>query len=174
MIFNLSFIGLLLLLTAAVWWWSRRLAQRAGLPPGEVIYSDDGAWFANDKPLYAEDLQLVGKPDYLVEQVNGDIIPVELKSRKAPTEPYEGHILQLAAYCLLVEANFGVRPEYGILQYKDAAFAIDYTEEMEEDLLSLLAEMREDMFASDVDRDHNDWQRCARCGVQDVCYQRLA
>ncbi|MCA9935601.1 MAG: PD-(D/E)XK nuclease family protein [Anaerolineales bacterium] len=174
MIFNVSFIGLLLLLTAVVWLWSRRLAQRAGLPPGEVIYSDDGAWFINDQPLYAEDLQLVGKPDYLVEQANGAIIPVELKSRKAPTKPYEGHVLQLAAYCLLVEANFGVRPDYGILQYRDVAFAIDYTEEMEEDLLSLLAEMREDMFATDVDRDHNDWRRCARCGVQDVCYQRLA
>ncbi len=174
MAFNLSFIALLILLTIAVWWWSRRLTEKAGLPAGNVIYTDEGAWFPNNTPLIARDLRLVGKPDYLVEENDGSIIPVEIKSKDAPQEPHEGHVLQLAAYCLLVERHFGVRPAYGILQYRDLAFAVDYTEDMEEDLLSLLAEMREVMFAVDADRDHNDWRRCARCGLQEACYQRLA
>lgn len=174
MAFNLSFIALLVLVTGLVWWWSRRLTTQAGLPEGHVIYTDSGAWFPNDTSLIARDLRLVGKPDYLVEQADGTIIPVELKTKDAPSEPHEGHVLQLAAYCLLVERHFGVRPTFGILQYRDVAFAVDYTEDMEEDLLSLLAEMREGMFAIDIDRDHNDWRRCARCGLQESCYQRLA
>ncbi|MEZ4516770.1 MAG: hypothetical protein R3C44_08005 [Chloroflexota bacterium] len=73
----------------------------------------------------------------------------------APTRPWEGQILQLAAYCLLVEENYGVQPPYGILQYKDRAFAIEYTDELEDDLLLLLDEMRTASYAEDILPDHN-------------------
>ena len=166
----------LLLLALAAWMWSRsqRWQQQSGLPAGNVIYTDSGTWYPNAETLYARDVYLVGRPDYLVQEADGSIVPVELKSGAAPDEPREGHVLQLAAYCLLVEANYGIRPAYGILQYKDRAFAIDYTEELEEDLLDLLAEMQQGLFEEEVDRDHNDWQRCAHCGVRGSCYQRLA
>lgn len=101
-------------------------------------------------------------------------MPVELKSGRAPQEPWEGHVLQLAAYCLLVAETYGVRPPFGILQYKDKAFAIDFSESLEEDLFDLLAEMRESQFEGELDRDHNDWQRCNRCSMRRHCYQRLA
>jgi CRISPR-associated exonuclease Cas4 len=119
-------------------------------------------------------VQLVGKPDYLIEQKDGMIVPVELKSGRAPEEPHDGHVLQLAAYCLLVEENYGIRPDFGIIQYKDRAFAVDYTEELEDDLLDLLEEMREGLLEEDLERDHNDWRKCAKCGVRGHCYQRLA
>jgi CRISPR-associated exonuclease Cas4 len=164
----------LLLLAAVLWLWSRSAQEQSGLPAGSVIYTDSGTWFHNEESLYAADVKLVGRPDYLVEEPDGTIVPVEVKSRPAPTTPYEGHILQLAAYCYLVTVNYGKRPSYGILQYRDRAFAIDFTNELEEDLLDMLAEMRSDMFAEEVDRDHNDWRRCARCGVRGDCYQRLA
>ncbi|MBE2199946.1 MAG: Dna2/Cas4 domain-containing protein [Anaerolinea sp.] len=174
MTFNITFIAILLLLTGLAWAWSRRLQARAGLPPGSVIYADTGAWFPNHTPLYANDLHLVGKPDYLIEQSDGQIIPVEVKSSRAPAAPHTGHVLQLAAYCLLVAENFGVRPTYGVLQYKDKAFAIDYDDDLEDDLLNLLAEMRADLYDIDLDRDHTDWRRCARCSLGAVCDQRLA
>ncbi len=166
----------LILLIVVVWLGlrSRNLREQTGLPNGDIIYTDTGAWFPNHNVLNAPNLQLVGKPDYLVKQEDGGLIPVELKSGRAPTEPHESHALQLAAYCLLVHENYGVRPSYGILQYKDKAFAIDYTEDLEEDLLDLLAEMREAMFDGEVDRNHNDWGRCAKCGVRRYCHQRLA
>lgn len=168
-------VGIGLLLVAAVfWWWSQAAHTQSGLPTGGVIYTDSGTWFPNEEPLYADDIQLVGRPDYLVETPDGSIIPVELKSRKAPAEPYEGHILQLAAYCYLVEAHYGKRPFYGIIQYKDRAFAIDYTPELESDLLDIVADMQTSLYEEEVDRDHNDWRRCARCGVRGDCYQRLA
>ena len=168
-------IGLVLLLVVmAVWLWSRGLQQETGLPGGDVIYTDSGTWYRNGDPLFANDLRLVGKPDYLVEQANGMVIPVELKSSRAPQEPREGHLLQLAAYCLLVEENYGIRPDFGIIQYKDKAFAVDYDEDLEDELLEILIEMREDLLEEELDRDHNDWHKCARCGVRSHCYQRLA
>lgn len=167
-------IGFLLLIVIGVLWFqSQQLQSQSGLPQGNIIYTDVGAWFPNHDPLYDRELKLVGKPDYLIEQDNGDIIPVELKSGLAPAEPHEGHVLQLAAYCWLVDQNYGIRPYYGIIQYKDKAFAVDYTADLEADLLDVVAEMRQDMYATAVNRDHDDWTKCNRCGVRSACNQRI-
>ena len=168
--FGLLLLGLALLFVFR----SQQLQSQSGLPEGKVIYADAEAWFPNDDPLYDHELKLVGKPDYLIEQDNGDIVPVELKSGKAPAEPHEGHVLQVAAYCWLVEGNYGIRPYYGIIQYQDRAFAVDYTSDLEADLLDLLAEMRQDMFAQNVNRDHDQWAKCTRCGLRNQCDQRLS
>ena len=164
----------LLLLVTAVYLWSRGLQQQTGLPDGDVVYTDSGTWYRNGAPLFAQDLRLVGKPDYLIEQSDGMIIPVELKSSRAPQEPREGHILQLAAYCLLVEENYSLRPDFGIIQYKDKSFVIDYTEMLEDELLDVLDEMYEGLAGVELERDHNDWRKCAKCGVRGHCFQRLA
>ncbi len=173
---DLSLISFIILasLAMATLWRARGWQERSGLPAGEVIYTDAGTWYPQSDPLTAPDLQLVGRPDYLVEQADGAIIPVEVKSSPAPTTPHEGHVLQLAAYCLLVHSAYGRRPPHGILQYRDAAYAIEFTPELEEDLLDLLSDMRQDLFADGVDRDHNDWHRCRRCGLRGSCIQRLA
>ncbi len=171
---TISLVLIFLALAILLLFRSRRLHKRTGMPVGQVVYTDTGTWHPNIESLYSRELRLAGRPDYLVRQADGAIIPVEVKSSRAPQEPWEGHILQLAAYCLLVEEMFGVRPEYGILQYKDHAFAIDYTAELEADLIDLLVEMRAAQIAGDVNRDHNDWRRCARCGLNHKCLQRLA
>jgi len=131
----------LLFLAAALWFRGRDMREESGVPPGNVIYTDTGTWRANSNVLHASEFHLVGKPDYLVEQNDGTIIPVEVKSSLAPDTPWEGQVLQLAAYCLLVDFNYGVRPPYGILQYRDRAFAVDYTTDLEADLLDLLDEI---------------------------------
>lgn len=170
-------LGITFILLALIVWLlveSRRRQEASGLPAGIIRFSDTGAWFRNEESLFAADVRLAGKPDYLVEERNGMIVPVELKSGRAPEKPWPGHVYQLAAYCLLVEENYGVRPDYGIIQYADRAFAVDYSEELEQELLDLLMEMREDSFESAVDRDHQDGRRCRRCGVRTHCDQRLA
>ena len=163
----------LLFVAAALWVAGRRMRRESGLPDGRVLYNDTETWRANNDVLHAADLRLVGKPDYLVEADDGAIIPVEVKSSRAPARPHEGQVLQLAAYCLLVEENFGVRPPYGILQYRDQAFAIDYTDELEADLLDLLDEMRAARAEDDPDPDHDDPRRCAACGLRHSCDKQV-
>ncbi len=173
---NLALLGLglaLVILALVALWRGRRLWENAGLPDGSVIYSDTGDWYAQDEPLLAADLKLVGKPDYLVQQAGGLVIPVEVKSKVAPSQPHEGHVLQLAAYCLLVERSYGVRPTHGILQYSDRAFSIDFTYDLEEAVLDLLMEMREGMLEPELDRSHHHAPRCRQCGFRTVCDQRL-
>ena len=167
------YLALVLLLTALVLLWqSTRQRARAGLPGGRVIYTDAGAWGKLEKPLVAEEIGLVGKPDYLVQ--SGDvIIPVEVKSGRAPAAPYDLHIFQLAAYCLLVHKHFGKRPPYGILHYSGRDFAIDYTAQLEAALLEELAEIRRDEGRRDVPRSHEEAARCRKCGFRAVCDQSL-
>ncbi|MBL0344341.1 CRISPR-associated protein Cas4 [Candidatus Villigracilis affinis] len=126
-----------------------------------------------EKPLFYPALELTGKPDYLVEK-NGQIIPVEVKSGRAPEAPYDSHIYQLAAYCLLVEKTYGKRPPYGIIHYENRDFAVDYTHELETALIDLLGDMKVDEHKHDVARSHEQAGRCAKCGFKNICDQSLA
>ncbi len=166
-------LALLIFILALVLLWQASRRQRAtGLPSGRVIYSDTHGWGPVEQPLYDAELGLVGKPDYLVE-TGGQVIPVEVKSSPVTTAPYDAHIFQLAAYCLLVERHFGKRPAYGILHYPNRTFAIDYTAQLEEQLLKLVEEMHAQERRKDVARSHTSAARCSRCGFRAICDQRL-
>jgi CRISPR-associated exonuclease Cas4 len=162
----------LVVLAALLFLLSRRLRQSGGLPHGRVIYSDAGAWQRNDQSLFSARHQLVGKPDYLVRTEQG-IVPVEVKSGAAPAQPRPGHVLQLAAYCLLVEEKLGERVSHGIIQYADRQFAIDYTPALRSELFNVMDEMRAALAEGAAHRNHADARRCAACGVREVCDERL-
>ncbi len=162
----------LLLAALALWLLGRRSYRATGLPPGRLIYVDTGAFGRPEKPLFSEAHRLTGKPDYLVQD-GDDIIPVEVKTSHAPAQPYDSHVLQLAAYCLLVADAYGVRPPYGIVKYPERAFAVDYTPELEALLLATLDAMRADRHAADVPRSHEEPVRCKFCGVRGECDQRI-
>ena len=168
----LVLVLVLTLLAILFLWQSSRQRRAAGLPGGRIIYTDTRAWGVVEKPLFDNELGLTGKPDYLVEQ-NGKLIPVEVKTGRAPDAPYDSHIFQLAAYCLLVEKAYGKRPPYGIIHYPNRNFAVDYTARLESALLDQLAEMRRDENRTNVPRSHEDAARCRRCGFKKVCDQSL-
>ncbi len=168
------YIGLFILLLALLLFiFSARQRQAAGLPGGRIIYTDTRGWGAVEKPLFEPELGITGKPDYLVEQ-NGRIIPVEVKTGRTPTAPYDAHIFQVAAYCYLVHKTTGKRPPYGIIHYSSRDFAVDYTPGLENALLDLVADMRISERRAEVARSHEIEQRCRRCGFREGCDQRLA
>jgi len=168
------YIALIFAFIAFIFFWqSNRQRGATGLPGGRVIYTDTHGWNKLEKPLFDAALGLTGKPDYLIQQ-NGRIIPVEVKSGRAPDAPYDSHIYQLASYCLLVEKTYNKRPPYGIIHYEGRDFAVDYTRELEASLLELLMEMKNDEHRKDVPRSHEQASRCKRCGFRDVCDENLA
>jgi len=168
----IALVLLLLLVGAVLLWLARRLRARSGLPAGRVVAADVGTWRRLDRPLFSRRYGLTGRPDYVVAD-GTDLIPVEVKSARAPARPYASHVLQLAAYCLLVAETSGRRPPYGILRYADQTFPIPYTRELEEQLLEVLEAMREDLAAGDAPRRHQDPRRCAACGYREVCEEAL-
>ncbi len=171
---NAAGIILLLLIGLALLWLSRLFNREADMPSGAVVYSDSQALGKQTKALYSQRYRLSGKPDYLVEQ--GDtIIPVEYKSSRAPrSQPYYGHKLQAAAYCLLVEETFGITPPYALLKYSDREFRVPFTQKLRGHLLNALDDIADNQAAPTVDRNHDVAARCRNCGFNNVCDQRLA
>ncbi len=168
----ISFVGILIFLALILFGISRLLAKRTGIPDGRIIYSDPGVWKKTLKPLYDAGIGLTGRPDYLIKK--GDrIIPAEVKSSWAPRSPYDSHILQLAAYCVLVESTYGRRPPYGLLRYKNRTFKIKFTSDLEERVLEKIDVIRKQKNKEDAPRSHNQLNRCARCGYRNICDQRL-
>jgi len=162
----------LLLIAAFLFVISRLLARRSGIPAGRIIYSDHGHWQKTSKPLYDASAGLTGKPDYLIQK-EGKLIPAEVKSSYAPRSPYDSHIMQLAAYCMLVEREFGERPPFGLLRYRNRTFEIPYTRQLEARLLDLISTIRRAKELEDIPRSHHSKARCARCGFRNTCDQRL-
>jgi CRISPR-associated exonuclease Cas4 len=181
--------GVILLLVAfAAWLAARRGARQADLPEGRVIYSDTGSPVGRiapvtlnargerqEKALLSHQYGLVGRPDYLVQTDEG-VVPVEAKSTTCPASgvPYESHLMQLACYCLLVEEATGESVPFGVIRYRDRQLRVDYTDELREHLLELLAEMREARQAEDVHRSHEEAARCAACSYREICVESLA
>ncbi len=165
-------LGLALLMVAfLVWLWALRMRRGTGLPWVPVSYQDTGGR-TPEKPLMARKLGLVGKPDYLIE-VRGQTVPVEVKPGRRAERPYESDLMQLAAYCVLVEETSGAAPPYGLLRYATRTFRLDYTEQLRDDVLALLDEMRDALGDVDCERSHDEARRCLGCGFFEQCDQAL-
>ena len=155
------------LLTLAIW-----LRWRTGLPWARVVAEDVSLGRPAQRALYARRYGLTGRPDYLIER-HGSLIPVEVKPSRQARTPYHSALMQLAAYCLLVEESSGRAPPYGLLRYADKTFRLRYTAAVRAELLTIIDEMREQLEAEDVERSHTQPARCAGCGLRTVCEDSL-
>src|SRR5581483_5233462 len=99
--------------------------RQTGLPlDARVVFSDTGAWTRPTKSLFSQRYRLAGKPDYILREEDGTMIPVEVKPHRTDAAPRDSDAMQLMAYGVLVEQEFGSRPEYGLLKYRDRVFRV--------------------------------------------------
>jgi CRISPR-associated protein Cas4 len=146
--------------------------MKYGIPYGRVIYSD------LDRPaksLFSKKLGISGKPDYIISDKRyGGLIPIEIKSGRA-AKPYRNHVLQLAAYCLLVEETYHKSVPYGIIVYADGKqHKIVFDELLRSDLIGVVNEMKQSMRSGCPTRDHSLKRRCISCSFQANCKYCLA
>jgi CRISPR-associated exonuclease Cas4 len=141
-----------------------------GIPDGKVIYSD------LDRPgkvLYSKNLGISGKPDYIVKGKGRNLIPVEIKSGRAK-EPHKNHIMQLAAYCYLVEENYRRSVPYGIIVYSDGVqHRINFDKTLRSDLLATVDEMKRALRHDCPKRAHSYKQRCLHCSFNGSCERSM-
>ncbi len=112
--------------------------RKFGFMSGERIYQDSDSHPGFN--LYAKSINLVGRPDFLVVK-KGKIIPVEVKTGRTPAYPYPNHVMQLMAYCLLVEEYYGISPPGGYIKYPDREFHIAYTANAREEVIAKVREL---------------------------------
>jgi CRISPR-associated exonuclease Cas4 len=150
---------------------AKRFRASKNLGDSAIAYVDNPS--EGSELLVSQAHGLSGRPDFVLEDEDG-LIPVEVKTGRKPRGPLFSHILQVAAYCLLLEEVQGRRPPYGLLRYGDTVHEIDYTDDLRKLLLSKLDEMRRVAKRGEAHRNHNRPGKCANCSRRAACPERLA
>ena len=165
-----AFALLILLLNDRRFQRARLVAERhraLGLPEGELVYEDaDG----QGEPLSSSSYPLVGKPDYVIKLPDGKPVPIELKpSVHDATAPHSNHVIQLAAYCIILEDYFVQPPTHGILRYADREFTVEYTPALKKKVIRLLTEMARCSEKQPPPLTRQRASKCRACAFQAIC-----
>ncbi|UCE37176.1 MAG: CRISPR-associated protein Cas4 [Thermoplasmata archaeon] len=148
-----------------------KLRTEHGISEGKIDYVD--ALDGQSEMLRSEKYGLRGRPDYILDK-KGELIPVEVKTGRIPRGPLFSHIIQLAAYCLLLEEKNNRTPPYGIIKYGDTQHKIEYTKELRDILINKLDEMKKIMVTGEAHRNHRRENKCRGCSRREICPERLA
>jgi CRISPR-associated exonuclease Cas4 len=140
-----------------------------GIPEGFIAYSDLNV---PADPLFSKRSHLVGKPDYIVRH-RGHLLPVELKSG-GHTQPLHSHILQLAAYCQILEDISGEFIPEGIVVYNTKPYTISFDPQLRFELALVTKQMREALQDGMVIRNHQEPGRCKHCSLRRYCDDRVS
>jgi CRISPR-associated exonuclease Cas4 len=150
--------------------WKKDEAQRSrerSKVHGRITYIGEGG---SPRLLSSAEHGLSGRPDYILE-IEGELVPVEVKTGRVPRGPLFSHIIQLAAYCLLLEQEGKVN--YGILRYGDVEHIVAFDQNLRSLLMRKMTEIREIMATGEAHRDHDRPGKCRSCSRREVCPERL-
>lgn len=162
---DLAFVLLLFGLLLAAWALRALSARRRDRALGALVATDSRSPVALRSGRY----RIRGRPDELRRLPDGRTVPVELKSRSAPNGgASRSHLVQVWAYCLLVEETTGRPPPFGVLRYADREFRVPWDGSARAELLALRREL---------DRPYDGRAtpssgRCARCPWVGSCDAR--
>jgi CRISPR-associated exonuclease Cas4 len=135
---------------------------------GKIEFID----MAGSKAYKSDRYGLIGRPDYVIK-MEDKVIPVEEKKGRTPKGPLFSHILQIAAYCLLIEESTGKAPPYGLLKYPEQQHEIEYNEDLKKVLLEKLQEMRNILDGGEAHRNHNRPGKCRSCSRNEACPEKI-
>ena len=138
------------------------------IPDGKIMYSDLNV---PAKPLFSGRYRIAGKPDYIVKE-DSHYIPIELKSGYH-SSPQKNHTLQLAAYCQLLEDNYGAFVPYGVIVYKNSDYKIPFDPRLRFELESVIKRMRGSLKNGKIELNHNDLAKCRFCSMRGYCTEKL-
>lgn len=119
--------------------------------------------YLTEYEILSENLALKGRVDRI--RFEDDILPYELKTRE---EIYESDKIQLAAYSLLLEQEFGKKIEKGIIESANAEEEILITEQMKARVLEI-AEIIRNMKDAEFPSSFN---KCRNCRLKEQCFEK--
>jgi len=160
------------IIALGLYYFAHQILKQKGFSEGEIVFTDIDKWEKKKFTLYDKNYQLCGRPDY-IRKMDDEFIPVEVKTTERINKPHAAHILQLMAYCYLVEQTFSIHPTYGELHYPDKIFQIPFTTENQQELIDTLQMMRRRLKGRSVNREHNSFKKCTHCGFRDICDQKI-
>ena len=127
----------------------------------------------DSKELTSAKFGLRGKPDYIIKK-KGDYIPVEEKTGRVPKGPHFSHMIQIIAYCMLVEDALEKKPSYGILKYAENLYRITYDKNLQQFVLQFRKSILDAVRDEEAHRNHDRKGKCINCSRRQICPERLA
>ncbi|MBW3017222.1 CRISPR-associated protein Cas4 [Candidatus Woesearchaeota archaeon] len=127
-----------------------------------------------ESELYVEsdNIGLKGKVDR-VEKYEDKVIPIELKTGSAPREGvWEGHLIQVAAYILLLEEKFSMQIDYGKVVYLNEGIArtIRINPSLKDEIVKLTAEVKDVIEKKQMPDFTSNRNKCESCGLRKECF----
>lgn len=147
----------------------KRNQTDAGLLPGKLVASDLSG---QGDLLHDPTWDLHGRPDYVLETKTG-FVPVEVKAARTPEHPHANHKQQLGCYLRLLEVKTGTAPPYGLLNYPEGVFRVEWNDALKRDVKTTLDRIAQAREEGRADRDHQQPGRCRGCARRDACEQKL-
>jgi CRISPR-associated exonuclease Cas4 len=148
----------------------RHHRQRAALPTGTLVAADN-----LEQPcpvLFSKRYGLKGKPDAILRTPTG-LAPIERKRSRSPRRPHDSDVIQAAAYCLLIEDNYGETPLFMRIHYADTWFDVPFTDQHRQWVLQVSERLRAARTRDTCGRSHNMPAKCRSCAQRPNCNQAL-
>ena len=160
-------IVLLIRIIKLIYNYLNRIKKKGPKLPGfsyTLIYSDEKTGQDVDTGiLKSDEYKIQGKPDYIYKKFN-NLIPVELKSGsiKDRNKPYDGDLMQLVCYFIIIEEEYGIKPKIGRIIYKDYMFIIRNTRSLQNELINTIYAM-EQMLVEGYGEVSPEYVKCRYC-----------
>ena len=129
---------------------------------GKQLWENLKPKYLTEFEILSDEIGLKGRVDRI--QIGNEIIPYELKSRE---NIYDSDKLQLAAYALLLEKEFGKKIEMGIVEAAKNNEEILISEELKNKVLEIADKIR-NMQDAEIT---SNFAKCQNCGLREECFQ---
>jgi len=130
---------------------------------GKELWRNLEPKYLTEFEIVSDTLGLKGRVDRI--EISKQIIPYEIKTRK---EIFDSDKIQLAAYALLIEQEFGKEINKGVIETQAGQEEIQITKEMKDEVLEIADEIRnmqnEPPFQSNM-------KKCQKCLLKKQCFE---
>ncbi len=144
---------------------------------GKEAYSDlsitETSKIIQSPLLTMRDIGLTGKPDKVMFKGNKATV-WEYKSKEAPKRPYFSHKLQLACYAVLIEHEYDLTVDEGVIKYKNSeGFNVHISDKLKRRVIDRVKRMKAVKNGAQPIRNHRNSAKCAACAYREVCEDSL-
>ncbi|MEK6820397.1 MAG: CRISPR-associated protein Cas4 [Nanoarchaeota archaeon] len=129
---------------------------------GKELWRELKPKYLTEFSVISENLGLKGRIDRV--RLEEEILPYEIKTRD---EIYESDKIQLAAYSLLLQEEFGKKVDKGIVETKTKKQEVELTDEMKDRVLQIAEEIR-NMKEAEMP---NNFKKCRYCNSREECFE---
>ncbi|MBD3304672.1 CRISPR-associated protein Cas4 [Candidatus Woesearchaeota archaeon] len=122
--------------------------------------------------ITAEGVGISGKVDQVLVYP-GSVVPIEIKSGRAPKEgAWDNHKVQLAAYALLLENVFKISIPAGFVKYVDenAFRRIEINAFLKDQVKDMIKRVNDLLKSRQLPKKVTNIKKCEKCGLKNICY----